>query len=192
MAARDKTFSADQSLAPPTSIYSINRTSASTCLPYSINAPKFVVIKSSDGHRIKFKMWKPHAADDLNAFQDLLERISSGQGTKSFGPERIQTHRHAMQAGIIEILGLIAQQNAVRRHGNIFERPMFGEPSDQPRQVAAHEWFTASQTNLVDTDLSKKLGERIDFLKAQQCLPRQPCILLLPACNIGNEDCTDR
>ena len=36
---RDKTFSADQSLAPPTSIYSINRTSASTCLPYSINAP---------------------------------------------------------------------------------------------------------------------------------------------------------
>ena len=97
-----------------------------------------------------------------------------------------------MQAGIVEGLGLIAQQNAVGGHGNIFERRYLVSrriSRGKSRRISG----SPPVKRILSTPISVKSSVSVSISsKRKECLHEEAMNIPLPAYNIGNGDCIDR
>src|SRR3989442_4354181 len=132
MAALERTLSIDQSVAPPTSMYSMKRTSPPTRLPYSIRSTSSSSLYPRMATVSNFSPLNP-TRTALSMPSNLPEGIPPRQGLEPFGLEGVQAHGHPVQAGVEERLSLLRQQDAVGRQGEVFDPGIAPQHADQDR-----------------------------------------------------------
>ena len=84
-----------------------------------------------------------------------------------------------VQPGVLERLGLLGQQDAVGRQGDVANALDRRQPLDQLRQFRPHQRLAAGQPQLVDAQRRHDADEPLDLLERQDFAPRQePHILI--------------
>src|SRR5215467_11262406 len=96
-------------------------------------ADQLVIIESADRDRIELQSGEADAAYRLDPFQHTGIFITASKLPESFRPQRIQTHGHAMQTGLIERLRLIRQQDTVGRERNLIDVVILEQETNKSR-----------------------------------------------------------
>ena len=188
---RETTASGVQRVAPPTSMYSMNRTSAPTPLAYSISGtisssltPRITTVSSlSDveargGGRVDTRA-APRASSSI--------RVSARKRSRS-SVSRLTVMRWSPAAAQRRRLG--AQQDAVGGQRQIGDRAPRREAFDEDRQIAPQQRLAAGNPHAVDAKRRKDVHERRRFPRtsagSRAAATRSPA----PACSNDTGGCS--
>ena len=151
MSWRDTTRSIDQWVAPPTSMYSMKRTSAPCAAPELEQRHQLVVVHAADHHRVDLESGEERCGR-RDARAHAVQLVVARQGAEAVGVQRVEAHGQPVQPGGLQRLGVRREQNAVGRHGEIADAGSPRQPRDQVRDVAPQQRFAAGQPDLVHAE----------------------------------------
>jgi hypothetical protein len=86
--------------------------------------------------------------------------------------ERIETDVDPRQAGVLEGLGLLGEQDAVGRQGDIANAVDRRQSLDELGKVGPHQRLAAGEAELVHAQASRDPSEPLDLLEREQLMPR--------------------
>ncbi len=84
------------------------------------------------------------------------------------GQERVEADVEPSQAGIPQRLGLIGQQDAVRRQPDVFDAGNGSNLGDQLVEIAADERLATGEADFVDSQADDDPNEPFDLLEGEQ------------------------
>ena len=113
--------SGDHFVAPPTSMYSMNRTSAPMDFPYSIRSHQLVVVDAPDDDRVDLEAWPNTRLAAAMPFVDARELVEARQRLEPIGVQRVEADGDAAQARGRERVDVIGEQHAVGRQREIVQ-----------------------------------------------------------------------
>src|SRR5581483_11641672 len=103
-----------------------------------------------------------------NAVDDLFQAVAPCELPESSGVEGIETDVDAPQAGIVERLRGVCQQDAVRGQADIANPRNRSNHLCEAWQVTTHERLATGQADLVDSQWHGDAHEMSDLLEAKQ------------------------
>ena len=122
---------------------------------------------------------RPGRERDLDALEHVGDReVDVVHRAERRVVERVERHRHAIQAGVGEPRGHARQQRAVRRQRDVVDAGQRGEARDQLVDAAAHERLAAGDAQLLDAHAGERARQALDLLERQQLLAAQELELL--------------
>ena len=140
ISARLTTSRADQRVAPPTSMYSMKRTSASTGPRVGQQVDELVVVHTPRMTTVSsFRFVNPDPVAARDARPDRGQRVEAREVAEAVGAQRVEADGQAVQPGGPERRRLVREQHAVRGEREVLEGRPAGEQADQVRQVRAQE-----------------------------------------------------
>ena len=132
-------------VAPPTSMYSMNRTSASTTAAVFDQVHELVVVDAADDDRVDLECVPKTRCAAAMPFLDASELVEARERREAIGVQRVEADGDAAQAGGGERVDLVGEQDAVCREREVVEPRLRGEHADERRKVAAQERLAAGQ-----------------------------------------------
>ena len=179
ISARETTAAGVQRVAPPTSMYSMNRTSAPIPRPKSTSAGSSSSLTPRRTTVSIFSASNPAsaAASRPRRTAPWRSRRVSRRKRSARSVSRLTVSRWRPAAR--RSPRLIREEHAVGREREVFERGTRREALDERRQPLPHEGLAARDTDAVHAFVREGIDDRADFLVRQQVLPRQPDVFLL-------------
>ncbi len=107
-----------------------------------------------------------------NALEHLFESLAAGDFKERFRTQAVEADIQSFQAGPTQGAGLLSQQHAVGRHGDVAHAGHPREHLHQHAQIVANQRLTARQPDLVDAHLGHDAHEAGDLLEIEQFTPR--------------------
>ena len=108
----------------------------------------------------------------LNSCQDSFVAVTPRDGLEYFRIKSIQTDIQTTQPGVTQLASLFFEQDSVRAQSDIDNPRNDSEFCDQEMQVATDKWFTAGQSDSVNSQCHADPDNAFDLLKRQQVLLR--------------------
>ena len=179
MSCRDTTCDIDQFVAPPTSMYSMNRISAPRAFANSSSG----MISSSLTPRIMtVSILKPGKRIDggVDAGEHARQFVEARQLHESIALQRIEADREAVQAGAPRDRARRREQHGVGGHREIANRRLAGRaarPAPADRGGAAVHRRSGGPCRR--RAATKLIDQPLDFLELQDVFARQPEVVLL-------------
>src|SRR5712692_5156111 len=166
----------DQRVAPPTSMYSMKRTSAATRLPNSMRStssssftPRITTVSSFVPVKpARVTVWMPS-----RTWAWLWRRVSAANRSAR-RVSRLTVTRWSPAS-----LSVPASSASSTPLVVIARARLGGEEADEARQVAPEERLAARETDLVHPEIHEDVGERADLLEVEDLLAREPDVVLL-------------
>ena len=176
MSRRETTRGIDQCVAPPTSMYSMNRTSAPWRASELQQVYEFVVVDTANDDRVELEPGKEGRGRG-DTVEDALELVEPRQALETVSSQRVEADGQAVQARLAKRLGLGSEQHAIGGHGEVSDSRTGSQSMDEVRQIATQERLAAGQPDLVHAEPREDIDERFDFLEVQDVLAREPHVV---------------
>ncbi len=170
------TWAADHCVAPPTSMYSMKRTSAPSGRPYSMRSTQLVVVHALDDDAVDLERAED-AVRGLHPCLHPVELVEACQRDESITAKRVEAHRDAPQARRGEAVDLILEQDAVGGEREIGEPRLAGNHADQRREIAPQQRLAAGEPHLVDAQREEHVDQPCDLFEVQDVLAREPHVV---------------
>ena len=112
---------------------------------------------------------EPGAARGRDPAEDGLHReVRVVHRAERLVVQRVEADRDPPEPGRDQIFGLLREQRAVRREGDLDRQ--LGEHRDQGLHVAAHERLAAGDPQLGDAEPHRRGGDTLDLAEGEQLL----------------------
>ena len=126
-----------------------------------------MVVDAADDHRVDFHRVQPEFPRLVDAGEDFLEAIASGNLLEIFAFERIEAKSDAPQAGFAEGLALRRKEKAVGRHRQVGEAGDPGEALHQARHFLAQQRLAAGEPHFLDAQIDADPDDALDLFEGQ-------------------------
>jgi hypothetical protein len=169
------TRAGDHFVAPPTSMYSMNRTSAPADFPYSTkstSSSSFTPLMTTAS--ILKRRTRGSCGGHAWCTREFVE---AREGFEAVGAQRIERDGNPPKTRGGKRVDLIREQDPVGRQRQIVQPWLAGDHAHECGHVAPEQRFAAREAQAVGAEREEDVHERGDFLEVQDVLPRQPLVL---------------
>ena len=176
ISARETTWLHAQCVAPPTSMYSMKRTSAPTRSPNRIRSasssslvPRRTTVSILSRPKV--------VGGGGDALEDRGVIARARQRGEAVGVEGVEAHGDAVEARVPQRPRRLRQEDAVGGEREVGEARLAGERAHEVRQIAPQQRFAAGQPQLVGAEGQELIDQAADLLERQQVAPGQPDVV---------------
>ena len=103
-------------------------------------------------------------------FQHFFQVVAPGDVLEPFPVERIQMDVDPPQSGVVELLGVLGQQDAVGGQGQVLDAGDRHQLANQLGEAFADQRLAAGDAQLADAHGDRNLNKMLDFLERQDVL----------------------
>jgi hypothetical protein len=139
-----------------------------------------VVVHAALHHGVELDRREARRDRSVDALQDLLEGAeAAAHAREELSIQRVQAHRHAIQAVRLQIDRMPGEQHAVGGQGNILDVGNRREIAHQVREVGAQQRLAAREPYLTDPQSGEQPRQTHDLVERQTLLGLQELIVLV-------------
>src|SRR3989449_1771127 len=128
---------------------------------------QLVVVESADHDRVELE---PREAR-LPRRRDALEYVgvprALGEREHALGAQRVEAHRHPLQARGPQLGRVLQEQQAVGRDGEVTDPRVASDHRDERREIVAEQRLAAREPDLVHPRACEHAGEPLDLLEGE-------------------------
>jgi len=128
----------------------------------------FVGVVVFEGDAVEFDVFKAYLLGGADAVEDFAQVAMAGEVAEAVGVDAVEADVEAVDAGVFEALGVLAQVGGVGGHAQFVEAGQCAELFHEGDDAAPNEGFAAGDADFVDAEFGEALAELRHFFDAEQ------------------------